>query len=129
MKVRLFLANVFFLVHFIIVAFWFGLFFVPSSIWPAKITFHFYLTVLIVAHQFIWGLIIMPWTKKFRLVCILTTPMQLLRGQKISDPKNYDHSWFKELFGKGGIKIPHAVSTLATFTTLALVTYQFIFLR
>jgi len=23
------------------------------------------------------------------MVCLLTTPMQILRGQKISDPKNY----------------------------------------
>jgi len=129
MKTRLFFAWVLFWTHFIIGVFWFGLFLVPSSVWPGKITFHFYLTVAIVVHQFIWGLVIMPWTHKFRMVCILTTPMQLLRGQEISDPKNYNHSWFKELVGKGGIQIPHAVSTLITFSTLALITYQFIFLR
>ena len=70
----------------------------------------------------------MPWTKKFRMVCILTTPMQILRGQKISDPKNYNHSFFKELAGKNGIKIPHAVSTLITFSALAIVTFQYLFL-
>jgi hypothetical protein len=109
MRIRLFLANVLFWLHFIIGSVWFGLFLVPSSVWSDKITFHFYLTIIIVAHQFLWGLIIMPYTRKFRMVCILTTPMQLLRGQKISDPKNYDHSWFKELFGKKGIQIPHAI--------------------
>ena len=129
MRIRLFLANVLFGLHFVIGTMWLGLFLVPSSAWHDKITFHFYLTVAIVAHQFLWGLVIMPWTKKFRMVCILTTPMQLLRGQKISDPKNYDHSWFKELFGKQGIQIPHAISTLVTFSALALVTYQFLFLR
>jgi hypothetical protein len=129
MKTRLFFANLLFWTHFIIGVFWIGLFFVPSPIWHDKITFHFYLTVFIVAHQFLWGFMIMPWTKKFRMVCILTTPMQLLRGQKISDPQNYDHSWLKELFGKKGIKIPHAFSTAFTFSILALITYQFFFLR
>jgi hypothetical protein len=129
MKTRLFLANVIYWIHVAIGTVWFGLFLVPTSLWHDKITFHFYLTLVIVFHQFIWGLMIMPWTKKFRMVCILTTPMQLLRGQKISDSKNYDHSFFKEFFGKNGLAVPHSVSTLATFSTLALVTYQYFFLR
>jgi hypothetical protein len=129
MKTRLFLANFLFWLHFIIVTIWLGLFLVPSSVWHDKITFHFYLTVVIVAHQFLWGLIIMPWTKKFRMVCFLTTFMQLLRGEKISDPKNYDQAWLKELVGNQGIKIPHAFSTIVTFSTLSLVTFQFFFLR
>lgn len=129
MKTKLFLADILFWTHVVIVAFWFGLFLVPSSVWHDKITFHFYLTVVIVVHQYLWGLAIMPWTHKFRMVCILTTPMQLLRDQKISDPKNYNHSFFKELVGKGGIKIPHSISTIFTFAILALVTYQFLFLR
>ena len=125
---KLLLANVLFWIHFVIGSIWLGLFLVPNSLWPEKITLHFYLTVFIVAHQFLWGLILMPWTKKFRMVCILTTPMQILRGQKISDPKNYNHSFFKELVGKNGIKIPHAVSTLITFSALAIVTFQYFFL-
>lgn len=129
MKIRLFLADLLFWMHFIIGSIWLGLFLVPSSIWHDKITFHFYLTVVIVAHQFLWGLILMPYTRKFRMVCILTTPMQFLRGQKISDPKNYSHSFFKELVGNQGIKIPHAVSTIITFSALSLVTYQFLFFR
>jgi hypothetical protein len=129
MKIRLILADVLFWIHFAIVAMWAWLFLVPTSVWPDRITFHFYLTVLIVTHQFIWGFIIMPWTKKFRMVCALTTFMQLLRGQAISDSKNYEHSWFKEFLGNQGIKIPHAVSTLFAFSILALVTYQFLFLR
>jgi hypothetical protein len=129
MRTRLFFADVLFWLHFIIGCLWIGLFLVPSSIWHDRITFHFYLTIIIVAHQFLWGLFLMLWTKKFRMVCILTTPMQLLRGQKISDPKNYEHSWFKELIGKQGIKIPHALSTALTFSILSLITYQFFFLR
>lgn len=126
---KLFLADLLFWIHFVIGTIWLGLFLVPSSIWQDKITFHFYLTITIVVHQFLWGLILMPWTRKFRMVCILTTPMQLLRGEKISDPKNYNHSFFKELFGKNGIQIPHIISTLITFSALALVIYQFFFLK
>lgn len=129
MKTRLLLADLLFWLHFAVGTIWLGLFLVPSSAWHDKITFHFYLTVIIVAHQFLWGLIIMPWTRKFRMVCILTTPMQLLRGLEISDPKNYSHSWFKELVGNQGIKIPHVTSTLITFSALLLVTFQYIFFR
>lgn len=129
MKAKLFLASLIFWLHFIIGSIWFGLFLVPTSLWHDKITFHFWLTIIIVGHQFLWGLIIMPWTHKFRMVCILTTPMQVLRGQKISDPKNYDHSFFTEIFGKKGLKVPHAVSTLVTFSALALITYEYFFLR
>ncbi len=139
MKTRLFFAELLFWLHFIVGSIWLGLFLVPSSVWlaslepwrsgPDKITFHFYLTIAIVGHQFIWGLLIMPWTKKFRMVCLLTTPMQILRGQKISDPKNYEHSFFKELAGNQGIKVPHAISTLITFSALSLIIYQFFFLR
>lgn len=129
MKVKLFFAEMLFWVHFLIGSVWLGLFLVPSSLWHNKITFHFYLTIVIVVHQFLWGLILMPWTKKFRMVCLLTTPMQILRGQKISDPKNYSHSWFKELVGNQGIQIPHAFSTALTFSALALIIYQYFFLR
>ena len=129
MKTRLLLADILFWMHFVVGTFWLGLFFVPSSLWHDKITFHFYLTIIIVTHQFLWGLAIMPWTHKFRMVCILTTPMQLLRGQKISDPENYNHSWFKEFFGYQGIKIPHKFSTIITFSALFLAIYQFLFFR
>ena len=129
MKIRLFLADILFWIHVAIVTVWIGLFLVPSSVWHDKVTFHFYLTIVIIVHQFIWGFLIMPWTKKFRMVCILTTPMQLLRGQKISDPKNYSHSFFKELFGKGGLQVPHATSTFITFSILFLVSLQYFFFK
>ncbi|OGH15634.1 MAG: hypothetical protein A3C22_02795 [Candidatus Levybacteria bacterium RIFCSPHIGHO2_02_FULL_37_10] len=129
MRIKLFLADALFWLHFLVGSIWLGLFLVPSSVWHDKITFHFYLTIAIVGHQFLWGLILMLYTRKFRMVCILTTPMQVLRGEKISDPKNYDHSFFKELVGKNGIKIPHLASTLITFSALSLAIYQYLFLR
>lgn len=129
MKIRLLLADILFWMHVVIVFVWLGLFLVPISIWNDRITYHFYLNATIVGHQLLWGLMIKPWTQKFRMVCILTTPMQLLRGDKISDPKNYDHSFFKELAGKGGIQIPHKVSTIVTLCAFFLSTFQYFFLR
>ena len=39
----------------------------------------------------------MPVMLKYRIVCPLTTWMQHVRGYKISDPKNFDHSFVREL--------------------------------
>ena len=124
---RKFFAETIFWLHFVIVAFWYGLFFLPSFMWPwgDKITFHFWFTVVIVGHQFVWGALIMPWTRKFRMVCFLNTPMQLLRGWKISDAKNYDHSFQQEFLGRHNITIPHRLTTIATFSVLAAVSLQF----
>ncbi|MDO8470930.1 MAG: hypothetical protein Q7S63_03140 [bacterium] len=129
MKFRLFLAEFIFWAHVLIVAFWWGLLFVPSSWWPEKIAFHFYFTLGIVFHQFLWGFLLMPWTKKFRMVCALTTPMQLLRGDNLSDPKNYDHSFMKEMFGKTGLTVSNRLATILTFTILTIVSIQYFFLR
>ncbi|MDP2637990.1 MAG: hypothetical protein Q8P26_02935 [Candidatus Levybacteria bacterium] len=128
-KINLLMANIIFWMHFIIGSIWLGLFLVPSSMWHDKITFHFYFTILLVTHQFLWGWFLMRWTRKFRMVCVLTTPMQILRGEKISDPKNYDHSFLNEIMGKNGFKVPHAFSTLLTFSALGLIIYQYLFLR
>lgn len=124
-----FFAEVIFWMHVLIVGFWYALFLVPTSLWADKITFHFYFTLGIVFHQFVWGAIIMPWTKKYRMVCILTTPMQTLRGQSISDPKNYDHSITLEFLKRRGISVPHKASTILTFIVLTVVTIQFFFFR
>ena len=124
-----FFAEVIFWMHVLIVGFWYALFVVPTSLWSDKITFHFYFTIGIVGHQFLWGAVIMPWTKKYRMVCALTTPMQILRGQSIADPKNYDHSFTAEFLKRMGISVPHKASTILTFIVLTAVTIQFFFFR
>jgi len=123
------LAKAIFLIHSLVVIFWIGLLFVPNNIWPDKINFHFYLTLFIVINQFLWGLIILPWTKDYKMVCFLTTINQLLRGKSISDEENYKHSFLKELFGKAGITVSHRFSTILTFTILTIVTIQYLFFR
>jgi len=118
-------SRVIFLFHATFVAFWCGLFLIPESLFPNKVAFHFYLTMVVVLHQFCWGFLIMPWTGKYRMVCILTTLTQLLRGQKVSDPNNYDHHFTQEAFLKIGINIPHKASALITFFILFLVTIRY----
>lgn len=121
------LSRIIFLFHAVFVFFWYGLFLVPESLFPNKVSFHFYLTVLVVVQQFLWGFLIMPWTRKYRMVCIATTINQLLRGERVSDPKNYDYSFNQELFKKIGITIPHRATTLITFVVLALVSLRYFF--
>jgi len=122
-------AKIIFLIHSVIVILWIGLFFVPIRLWADRITFHFYLTLLIVANQFLWGFLIMPWTKKYRMVCFLTTINQLLRGKSISDEENYKHSFSKEFFGNIGITISHRFATIFTFTISTIVTIQYFLFR
>lgn len=126
---RDFLAKIIFLTHSVIVVFWVGLFFVPARLWPDKITFHFYLTLAIVANQFLWGFLIIPWTKKYKMVCFLTTMNQLLRGRSVSDEENYRHSFLQEFFGKAGITVSHRFATVFTFSILIIVTIQYLFFR
>lgn len=102
---------------------------VPEHWWPNKIAFHFYLSFAIVLHQFFWGVTIMPWTGKFRMVCILTTLMQFLRGENIADPKNYDHSFLKELFGKAGFNFTHRMAVGMALIVLTLVSWQYLSLK
>ena len=125
---RNFFAKLFFLIHSVIVVFWCGLLFVPIDWWPNKITFHFYLTLFIVLHQLLWGFLIFPWTKKYRMVCPLTTITQLLRGEEISEEQNYNHSFAKEFFGNAGINIPHRFATTFTFVILIITAIQHYFL-
>jgi len=119
-------AKIVFLIHVLIIVVWWGLFFVPVYYWPKKINFHFYLTLFIVIQQIMWGFLIIPWTKKYRMVCFFTTLTQLLRGQSISDDKNYDHSFTRELLGKFGIKrLPHRFSAYLALFILMIVSIQY----
>ena len=121
------LAKTILLFHVVIVAFWLSLLLVPENLFPGKISFQFYLSLLIVGHQFLWGFVILPWTEKYRMVCFLTTITQLIRGEKISDPKNYDHSFTREILKLVGIDIPHRVSVILSLSVLTIVSIQYFF--
>jgi hypothetical protein len=115
---RKLLSKTLFFFHVVFVAFWYGLFFVPESVFPGRVSFHFYLTLVVVFHQFIWGFLLLPWTGRYRMVCILTTINQLIRGDKMSDSKNYDHSFTQEFFKGFGVRIPHRATTFITLLVL-----------
>jgi len=70
----------------------------------------------------------MPWTKKYRMVCFLTTMHQLLRGKSISDEQNYNHSFAKEFFGKFHIQLSHRFITFFTLAVFVIVSLQYFLL-
>ncbi|MBI2580660.1 DUF2784 family protein [Candidatus Woesearchaeota archaeon] len=122
-------AEAVFWLHFALVAVWFGLFLAPESLWSGKISFHFWFILIAVAMQFGWGFLMLPITKKYRMVCPLTTLMQLLRGYNISDERNNNHSCIKEFFHRIGKPVPKKAVTISTFVSLGIVTLQYFFLH
>ena len=122
-------AEAVFWLHFVLVAIWFGLFFVPTSLWPGKITFHFWFILIGVIMQFGWGLLILPITKKYKMMCPFTTLMQWLRGYPIKDERNNHHSCIKEFFHRIGKPVPKKAVTMATFISLGVVTIQYLLSR
>ena len=126
---REFFAETIFWLHFVIVGFWYFVVLIPIPGWEGRIVFQFYLTLGIVGHQFIWGLLLLPWSKRYGSVCILTTFMQLLRGEKLSDERNYRHSWTREFFQRVGRGLPQRGATILTFVILGISVAQYILFR
>ncbi|HCM36712.1 MAG: hypothetical protein A3J30_01955 [Candidatus Wildermuthbacteria bacterium RIFCSPLOWO2_02_FULL_47_9c] len=127
-KLRARLARIIFGIHFLIGALWVGLFFVPPTLWTSKISFHFFFTWGVVIHQMIWGAILMLFTKRYELVCILTTLEQIAKGEKLSEARKYRHMIIKKFFEKAGWGMPQRGATVLTLFALLLVTFQYLFL-
>ena len=122
-------AETVFWLHFALVSVWFGLFLVPTSLWSGKISFHFYFITVTTALQFLWGFVLLPVTKKYRMACPLTTAMQLLRGYPVADARNNNHSCIKEFSERIGKPIPKKAVTISTFVSLGVVAVQYFFFR
>ena len=122
-------AEVVFGMPFALVAIWFGLFLVPTSLWAGKVSFHFWFIMIATALQFLWGFLLMPITKKYRMICPLTTGMQLLRGYPVSDERNNNHSCIKEFSERIGKPVPKKAVTISTFVSLGVVAVQYFFFR
>ncbi|MBI3036973.1 hypothetical protein HYY73_04470 [Candidatus Woesearchaeota archaeon] len=122
-------AEALFWTHFVLVAVWFGLFLVPTDAWAGKVTFHFWFILIAVAVQFGWGFLMLPVTRKYRMICPLTTLMQLLRGYPVADARNNNHSCIKEFFRRIGKPVPKRAVTISTFVSLGIVTLQYFFLH
>jgi hypothetical protein len=119
-------AEITFWLHQPIIILWFGLFLVPKSIWPGRITFHFWFIFSIMVIQLIWSLLVY---RKFDIICPLTTLMQWLRGYPLRNKKNYDHSFIAESLDKLRIKVHYRGVNIALIVTLILVVVQFVWFR
>ncbi|PIZ51626.1 hypothetical protein COY27_02835 [Candidatus Woesearchaeota archaeon CG_4_10_14_0_2_um_filter_33_13] len=121
---KTFWIDVVFWLHLPIVILWFGLFLVPTSLWPLRITFHFWYIVSIMIIQLLWSLTIF---RRFDIICPLTTLMQSLRGHKLNNDQNYDHSYIAELMQKLKLKVKYKGVNIVLLITLILIFLQYFF--
>lgn len=111
--------------HVLILVIWFGLFFVPTSVWPAKVIFHFWFIAILYVLQLMMGFILWPWAKKYKAACFFTVFMQSLRGYKINDSRNYNHGFIREFAKDIGLKLNPWFVEVLLICTLIIVSYQF----
>ena len=125
--VKKFLSKFTFWLHLPITLMLFVPFAIPRSIWPGRVTFHFWYFVLVILLQFVWGLWYYPITKKIDIICPLTTLTQWLRGKPVDSPKNYKYSFIAELFKILKIKVSYFWVNVVLLVSLVIVTVQFVF--
>ena len=126
MKKRRFLIEFIYWSHLIIIILWFGLFFIPSCLWLGKIAFHFWFIMIVTGIQFLWGLFMMPHTKRISIICPLTTVMQKLRGFPVKSMENLGHSYIVEILKRFNIKLSHKVIDIILLITIVIVSIQYI---
>lgn len=120
------LIEMIFWLHFPIVALWFGLFVVPLSLWPQRITVHFWYIAGIMVIQLLWSVIVF---RKLDIICPLTTVMQSLRGYPLKHPQNDGHSFIAELLERLGVPLSYRAVNILLVVTLILVTVQYLWFR
>ena len=120
MKKKVF-SEIMYWTHVLIFAFIVIPFFIPLSLWHSRPVFHFWYVLIIVGIEIITGLVMYSVMKRIRIVCPLTTWMQTLRGFKVHDKKNWDHSFVREFFERLGLKLPYGASGAINFISLLLV--------
>ena len=123
------LAELIFWLHLITIGVWFGLLFVPLAWWEGRITFHFFLSIGIVSHQFVWPALLLPWTKRYSGICILTTFMQWTRGIPLSNERNFRHAWTKEFFDRFGFTPPPVLISAIPLSILLMSSVQYFSFR
>ena len=120
------LAEALFWIHLIVFTIWFAIFLIPSTLWPKRVVFHFWFISMLLLIQLIMGLILIPKMRKYRIVCPLTSFMQLLRGHKLENPKNFDHSFVREFASRFKLKIPYGFVGFLIFLSFGVVSVQYI---
>lgn len=124
--VKRIIFDTIYLVHLILIIFWFGLFLVPTSFWPNRIIFHFWFIFIFMLLQVGWGFILIPYMKKYRIVCPLTTLMQYLRGYSVSDKNNFNHSFVREFLASIKIKVPYGFVGTINFLSLIFIMIEYL---
>jgi hypothetical protein len=119
------LAGLLFWLHLPIVLIWFGLFLIPRSVWPARVTVHFWYIASIMLIQLAWSLVIY---RKVNLICPLTTWLQYVRGYPLYSRENYQHSFISELFERYHVKMSFHIVNVLLLITLAIVAVQYVLL-
>ena len=120
-----FLIDILFWLHCPLVIIWFGLFFIPGSLWQNKIVFHFWFISIFLLGQLAWGGILYPKINKIMLICPLTTLMQYFRGYPIKDKRNYNHSFIAELLNRLNINVSFHWVSILLIITLIIVSIQY----
>ncbi len=128
MKKRRFLIEFIYWAHLVVIIIWFGLFFIPSCLWPGRVPFHFWFIMIITGIQFVWGLFMFPYSKKIDIICPLTTVMQRLRGFPVTSRKNLGHSYITEILRRFNIKLSYKAVNIILLSTIIIVSIQYIML-
>ena len=122
-------VEFFFWIHLPFVLVWILLFFIPTSLWPGKITFHFWYILLLILIQVGWGILLSITTGiKNYMICPLTTAMQSLRGHPLNSKENIQHTYITEVSNKLKVKISGLAVSILALVTFGIVTLQFIFI-
>ena len=121
-----FFIELLFWLHIPILLIWFALFFIPTSLWSSKVSFHFWYIVCIVGVQLLWALLI--W-RKADIICPITTLMQHLRGHHIKSKENYDHSFTSEFLNRMRLNINHSIVKILILISLFIVILQYSWIK
>lgn len=114
-----------FWVHIVIVAVLFGLLLIPKVVWEEVAVFHLWYVVSILSLELLWGLVMFYYSKRMDIVCFLTSIMQYLRGYKLSDRRNYDHSFIAEFLEKMGFRVSYRSVNVVLLLLLCVVSIRY----
>lgn len=106
---------------------WIGLFFIPKSIWPDRIFYHFWYVSGIIGLNLVWGGFLKLSYKKGNLfVCPLTTITQYFRGYKINDVRNNKYLFVGEILSKFNINYSRTIMIIGGTLSLLIVSINYI---
>ncbi len=123
-----FLIKSLFWAHALIVLFFIAPFFIPLSIWPKRVEFHFYYVIFTFASEILWGVFMIRHTqKRLNMICPVTSLMQKMRGISLSSPENYKHSFVVEFFERYKLPMSMKLVNIIILISVLILFFQFLF--